>query len=263
MTDPYFDTAMRTRYGAPFADIHRVDLQQALYQRALDLGVVFQLGQRVEGIDLEAAEITTASGVKARADLVVAADGLRSRCRDIFAPDGDGPRATGDLAYRIVLHVDDIDDAELRRWVRDVSCHFWIGPGAHAVGYSLRGGTVYNIVLLVPDDLPEGVDRQRGSVEQMKMLFKDWDPILGRFLGQVKDVDQWKLQYRKFSAFTALYVWKRQHLTGYRKRVSLMDKRQVESRLCVSPTLHAAVSAPATHDFTHVVETPATPCCPT
>ena len=199
MTDPYFDTAMRKRYGAPFADIHRVDLQQAMYARAKDLGVKFELGSRVEGVDFDAAEITTAGGVKASADLVVAADGLRSRCRDVFVPGGDGPQATGDLAYRIVLHVDDIDDAELRRWIRDVSVHFWIGPGAHAVGYSLRGGTVYNIVLLCPDDLPAGVDRQPGSVEQMKMLFKDWDPILGRFLAQVKGVDQWKLQYRKMS----------------------------------------------------------------
>lgn len=199
MTDPYFDTAMRKRYAAPFADIHRVDLQQALYQRARDLGVRFELGQRVDAIDFEAAEVTSAMGMKVSADLVVAADGLRSRCRDVFVPGGDGPQATGDLAYRIVLRVDDIDDAELRRWVRDVSVHFWIGPGAHAVGYSLRGGMEYNIVLLVPDDLPEGVDRQPGSVEQMKVLFKDWDPILSRFLGQVKGVDQWKLQYRECS----------------------------------------------------------------
>ncbi|SPN97564.1 related to salicylate hydroxylase [Cephalotrichum gorgonifer] len=196
MTDPRFDVSMRSRYGAPFADIHRVDLQQALYQRASDLGVSFKLGQRVESLDPDAGEITTASGATARADLVVAADGLRSRCRDVFVPDGEGTKPTGDLAYRIVLHVDDIDDAELRRWVRDVSVHFWIGPGAHAVGYSLRGGTVYNIVLLVPDDLPEGVDRQPGSVEQMRTLFRDWDPILNRFLGQVRGVDQWKLLYR-------------------------------------------------------------------
>ena len=198
MTDPYFDTAMRKRYAAPFADIHRVDLQQALYQRARDLGVRFELGQRVDSIDFEVAQVTTASGMTARGDLVVAADGLRSRCRDLFEPDGDGPQATGHLAYRMVLHVDSIDDAELRRWVRDVSVHFWVGPGTHAVGYSLRGGLEYNIVLLAPDDLPDGVDRQPGSVEQMKMLSKDWDPILGRFLMQVRGVDRWKLQYREF-----------------------------------------------------------------
>lgn len=197
MTDVNFDASMMARYGAPFADIHRVDLQQALYQRAKDLGVRFELGQRVEGLDLEAGEVR-GPGAVARGDLIVAADGLRSRCRDVFVPGGEGPKPTGDLAYRIVLHVDDIDDAELRRWVRDVSVHFWVGPGAHAVGYSLRGGTVYNIVLLVPDDLPVGVERQPGSVEQMKALFKGWDPILGRFLDQVRGVDQWKLQYREY-----------------------------------------------------------------
>lgn len=222
MTDLRFDASMMARYGAPFADIHRVDLQQALYQRAKDLGVRFELGQRVDGLDLEAGEVR-APGKVARGDLIVAADGLRSRCRDVFVPGGEGPMPTGDLAYRIVLHVDDIDDAELRRWVRDVSVHFWVGPGAHAVGYSLRGGTVYNIVLLVPDDLPAGVERQPGSVEQMKALFKGWDPILGRFLDQVPGVDQWKLQYRQCSPIRTPVC--KPVLTGCRERARLLGER--------------------------------------
>ena len=155
----------------------------------------FELGQHVDGLDLNAAELTTASGMKARGDLIVAADGLRSRCRDLFAPDGDGLEATGVLAYRMVLHVDNVDDAELRRWIKDASLHFWIGPASHAVGYSLRGGMEYNIVLMVPGDLPAGVVRQPASVEQMRMLFRDWDPILSRLLAQVNRVNKWKLEH--------------------------------------------------------------------
>lgn len=215
-----FNKNMRAKYGAPFLDLHRVDLQRALYDRAVALGVIFELGQRVQSIDFDLPEVTTISGAKFQSDLVVAADGLWSRCRDCFLTKKDAPLPTGDLAYRVVLSLDEIEDPELREWVRNPSVHFWIGPGAHAVGYSLRGGEMYNIVLLVPDDLPTGVSRQPGSVEEMKALFNGWDPMfvilcsvgfitpllvltnesfsLGRFLDIVKQVDKWKLMHRKW-----------------------------------------------------------------
>jgi salicylate hydroxylase len=58
---------------------------------------------------------------------------------------------------------------------------------------------MYNIVLLVPDDLPEGVIRQPGSIKEKKALFKNWDPLLMRFLNLVDHVDKWKLMHRKSS----------------------------------------------------------------
>lgn len=172
-----FNTKIRDKYGASFLDFHRVDLQLALYQRALALGVKFELGQRVQSVDFDLPQVTTASGAKFSSDLIVAADGLWSQSRNCFLDVKDAPLPTGDLAYRVVLSLDDIEDPELREWVSNPSVHFWIGPGAHAVGYSVRAGKMYNIVLLVPDDLPEGVSRQSGSVEEMKVLFKDWDPM--------------------------------------------------------------------------------------
>ena len=52
------------------------------------------------------------------------------------------------------------------------------------------------MVLLVPDDLPENVARQPGSLDEMRALFSKWDPALNRFLDQVKSVDKWKLMHR-------------------------------------------------------------------
>ncbi|PKS06013.1 hypothetical protein jhhlp_007847 [Lomentospora prolificans] len=199
MTDHDFNVGMRAKYSAPFLDVHRVDLQLTLYERAKDLGVRFHLNERIHSIDFEMPEVITASGAVIEADLIVAADGLHSRCRDCFlATKGsrDKPQPTGDLAYRIVLELDQISDPELADWVSNPSVHFWAGPGAHAVGYSLRAGKMYNIVLLVPDDLPPGVYKQPGSVEEMRELFKDWDPILNRFLTLVDKVDRWKLMHR-------------------------------------------------------------------
>jgi salicylate hydroxylase len=195
-----FNVDMRTKYDdAPFWDLHRVDVQIALVDRARALGVKVRLGAKVIDIDFEEPSLKLESGEVLRADLVVAADGLWSKCRERFLASkgrSDSPLPTGDLAYRIVLRLEDLKDAELRDWVSKPSCQFWIGPGSHVVAYSLRDGREFNLVLLVPDDLPSNVARQPGSLEEMKQLFNDWDPVLNRFLDQVQSVDKWKLMHR-------------------------------------------------------------------
>ncbi|KAI1173472.1 hypothetical protein F4777DRAFT_557860 [Nemania sp. FL0916] len=188
---------MRSRYGSPLIGAHRVDLHLALATRAKELGVKLCLGQRVTNIDFGVPHIQTEKGLRVKGDLIVAADGLWSTCRNLVLDIKDFPVPTGDLAYRIVLSLDDIDDPELRNMVQKPSVNFWIGPRAHAVAYSVRDGTMYNIILLVPDDLPESVRRQPGPVEEMKALFDDWDPILSRFLRYVKSVRKWKPMHRR------------------------------------------------------------------
>lgn len=178
-----FDQNMRRKYKAPFADCHRVDLQQALVKRAKELGVEVLLNQKVSNIDFghspgSEAIITTEAGGRGHvADLVVGADGLWSTCRSLMLGQKDPPLPTGDLAYRIVLKIDQIHDPKLREMVQTPGCRFWAGPDAHAVAYSMRGGNMYNVVLLVPDDLEEGVARMQGSVNEMKELFEGWDPV--------------------------------------------------------------------------------------
>ncbi|RHZ60794.1 putative monooxygenase [Aspergillus thermomutatus] len=193
--EPSFHKNIRAKYNAPFIDLHRVDLQQALYIRAKELGVTFHLNERVDSIDFDTTTVKTLAGNQYTGDLIIAADGLWSRSRECFLGKKDVPLPTGDLAYRIVLTADQISDPELRAWVENPECHFWIGPGAHVVAYSLRNGRMFNIVLLVPDNLPPGVSRQSGSVEEMRKLFEGWDPVLNRFLSYVDSVDKWKLMH--------------------------------------------------------------------
>lgn len=185
------------RFGAPFVDLHRVDLQRALCSRAEELGCQIHLNSRLAHLDFDTPTLTTVSGQTHTGDLIVAADGLWSVCREQYLGKKDDPFPTGDLAYRIVLSVDDVaDDPELKAWIENPTVHFWIGPGAHAVAYSLRGGRMYNIVLLVPDNLPAGERRAAADVGEMKRLFVGWDPILTRFLDHVASIDKWKLMYR-------------------------------------------------------------------
>lgn len=195
-----FNGDMRRKYGAPFWDLHRVDVQRALADRARQLGAELRLGARIADVDFDGPLVKLENGEKITADLVVGADGLWSKCRERFLAmkgQSDSPLPTGDLAYRIVLKLDEVDDPVLREWISKPSCQFWIGPGAHVVAYSLRDGYMFNIVLLVPDNLPANVARQPGSLDEMRQLFSSWDPVLNRFLDQVKTaVDKWKLMHR-------------------------------------------------------------------
>ncbi|KAI5358455.1 putative FAD-binding domain, FAD/NAD(P)-binding domain superfamily [Septoria linicola] len=195
-----FDQQMRGKYNAPFWDLHRVDVQRALAERARELSVEIRLGARVNDVDFEHAKVTLKDGDVLHGDLIVGADGLWSKCRQRYlATQGkteDAPLPTGDLAYRIVLDIKDVQDQEIRDIIEKPSAQFWIGPEAHVVAYSIRGGTMSNIVLLVPDNLPANVAKQEGSVDEMRAIFKDWDPILNRFLDHVTTIDKWKLMHR-------------------------------------------------------------------
>ncbi|OTB18543.1 hypothetical protein K445DRAFT_309274 [Daldinia sp. EC12] len=190
---------IRARYGAPFIELHRVDFQKALYERAKELGVQFRFGEKISRVNFETGETTSQSGTSTRGDLVVAADGLWSLCRARFLPrDFEGvPRPTGDLAYRITIKLDRIQDPELREWVSNPKFNIWMGPKSHVIGYSLRRGTEFNLILITPDDLPSDVNRQAGSVEELRALFKNWDPILTKFLALASSVKKWKLIHRK------------------------------------------------------------------
>jgi hypothetical protein len=49
------------------------------------------------------------------------------------------------------------------------------------VNYVLKGGELFNMVLLVPDDMPADASTLEGNVEEMRALFKDWDPRFASF----------------------------------------------------------------------------------
>lgn len=164
-------------YGGPFVNIHRVDLQQALFKRAQELGVKFAFGERAVKVDVDDARVTTEAGNVYEGDLIIGADGLWSRCRESFLGRLDKPNPTGDIVYRICLHIQDIPDQDLRGFVQNPTSNFWFGPDSHVVSYSLRAGNMLNIVLMTPDNLPPDVSRKEGSVEEMKQLFSNWDPL--------------------------------------------------------------------------------------
>lgn len=70
------------------------------------------------------------------------------------------------------------------------------GPEKHAVTYVLRGGRQFNMVLLVPDDLPDSSTVVPGNVAEMRALYADWDPRIPKLLNLCTSVHKWKLSIR-------------------------------------------------------------------
>ena len=180
--------------------MHRVDLQRILVARCQEIGVEIHYHSRVISVDFDSAEVEIESpdGKKVQGDVVVCADGIWSAIRSQFLSHSRPAKPTGDLAYRIVIDVADLsgpDAPELRKFIQSQGTNFWIGPGSHVVAYAMRSTTVYNIVLLCPDDLPEGVTKMGGNLLEMKKLFEQWDPLLQKFLNQVKSTAKWRLTY--------------------------------------------------------------------
>jgi salicylate hydroxylase len=180
-------------YGSHFWDVHRADLQIALYNRAKELGVNFRFGVWVEGHDFKEPAVSLSTGEKISGDLIIAADGealsslgyfcarltllgLHSKTRSSFLGRPSPPIPTGDLAYRILLKVEDITDPEILEFAKTPRVCLWVGPDCHVMYYPLKNNTLLNIVLLVPDNLPEAVAKAPGDLAEMHEIFTKWDP---------------------------------------------------------------------------------------
>ncbi|TVY13431.1 FAD-dependent monooxygenase OpS4 [Lachnellula arida] len=191
-----YDEEISGNYGEPIWCLHRIDLQNALAARAESLGVGILFDARVIDVDCEHSAIKLDGGRSERGHLIIAADGLWSTMRSSMIGRPLPPQPTNDLAYRILLTIDDVgDDEKLRDMISRPGIRIWMGPGAHAVAYSLLGGKMINIVLLVPNNLPTDTARGQGSVGEMVKMFEDWDPLLVRCLSHVKTVDKWNLMH--------------------------------------------------------------------
>jgi salicylate hydroxylase len=123
--------------------------------------------------------VRTKSGENLDADIVVGADGLWSMTRSLLLEHEAPPTPTGDMAYRATFSAEQLQSLKNENLIKLINrpeVNVWMGPNAHAVLYPLKGGAVYNLVLLCPDTLPPGVNTVEGDVEEMKAAFAGWDP---------------------------------------------------------------------------------------
>ena len=141
-------------YGAPYATIHRADLQGLLHEAVQRAGVAMHLGHAVTGWQesVDGLEVHTPAGQSWQADALIGADGVWSTVRQKLL--GDAPaRFTGHLAYRAL-----VAQADLPAHLRSLEVTVWMGPRLHVVHYPVRGGEWLNLVAIVHGDKPEQAD---------------------------------------------------------------------------------------------------------
>ncbi|KAH8670647.1 hypothetical protein BGZ61DRAFT_537290 [Ilyonectria robusta] len=188
--------------GFPFWDFHRANLHKCLLDRAIELGAKLITKAKVETYtvsgDGSSTTVFLEDGRSMTTDLLVGADGINSKLREEFLGKSDPPVLTGDLAYRLLLNTSEmLKDPQLRPFVENPQVNYWVGPEKHAVNYVLKGGELFNMVLLVPDDMPlDGGNTLEGNIDEMRAHFDGWDPRIAKMLALCDSVLKWRLCIR-------------------------------------------------------------------
>jgi len=151
-----FDASFEQRFGAPYATIHRADLQSVLLQAVQSGGqtdlrlntTACALQFQDDGLTLKFNPITKTEPETWSGDALVGADGLWSQIRQQHWGDGQ-PLPTGHLAYRALA-----PQSLLPERLRSQDVTVWMGEHLHLVTYPVRGGEWLNLVLLVQAHRP-------------------------------------------------------------------------------------------------------------
>ena len=183
------------RYGAPYATIHRADLQGLLQRAAQSAGVDLQLGQTVQGWQSREAalQVNTVEGLSLQASALIGADGVWSAVRHQLL--GDAPaRFTGHLAYRAL-----VAQADLPAHLRSDQVTVWMGPRLHVVHYPVRSGQWLNLVAIVHGAKPEQSQDwdQAGHTQALMQAMGAVGRDLHERLASVPAWRQWALHDRE------------------------------------------------------------------
>ena len=180
------------RYGAPYWQIHRADLHEAL-QTALanHPNVELRLGRTVSARAItEKEEAVTLLGVDGPVDLLLGADGIHSEVRRWCF--GEAPaRFTGQVAWRFLAPSEGLPPALQAR-----DSQVWWGPGKHFVHYPVDAGARINGVAVVEAGAwTEESWALPGQPEDLRTAFRGWHPELQQLLERVtpEGLFQWGL----------------------------------------------------------------------
>jgi salicylate hydroxylase len=182
----------RNRYGAPYLNIHRGDLQAVLLNAVKSrIPDGLRLGKRVLRVDQnnDAVTLEFETGDCATADVAIAADGVHSVLREHVTA-VERARFTGHVAYRMLVTRSEMSDGH----VPPPSVCARLGPRGHVVSYWVRSGAAYNIVAAAENDhwREEGW-RIPADIDEVRAAFRDWDPSLHALFDGARDVHKWAL----------------------------------------------------------------------
>ncbi|KAH6669063.1 hypothetical protein B0J14DRAFT_599969 [Halenospora varia] len=185
----------RNNFGAPYYVIHRAHFHDALYRRALELGVDVRVDSRVVKYNLEAPSVELFTGKTVKADFIVAADGVKSAARGAVLGGVDAPpKKTGFAAYRGTVEVAKMkDDLEISWLLEKPSLNIWIGEDRHVMTYTIAAGESFNMVLSHVDPSDPATWKPENAINDMRKYFSGWDPRLTKVIGLIEKTIKWPL----------------------------------------------------------------------
>ena len=172
-------------YAAPYACIHRADLQALLLQAVQQRGVPLRLGERLAEVEQGPGRmrVRTEQGLERTPALLVGADGLWSRSRQALGLT-DTPRFSGHLAYRGLLP---LSSPPLQPQVT-----VWMGPRLHIVHYPVQAGRSLNVVVIVQGARPAH-PQDWDQAAQAAQLFAALGPLCRSLRQTLEAVPDWRL----------------------------------------------------------------------
>ena len=147
--------AMVQRYGAPYATVHRADLQALLLKAVrqhTDATLVLDHALLSFRQNAAAVVVQAGTGPEIECDALIGADGLWSTVRQQLLGDGL-PQRTGYMAFRAMAA-----QALLPEPLRSQRITVWLGPQMHVVHYPVCSGEWLNVVVIVRGELPDEAD---------------------------------------------------------------------------------------------------------
>lgn len=182
------------RWGAPYLQVHRADLQAVLLQAVrarsnctLRLGAkMTDLRQLADGV-----VVTLEDGRTIEADAVIGCDGLRSATRRLLWGE-NRPRFTGQTAWRGV-----VEASRLPPGLIEPVAAVWTGPTRHFVHYYVRGGAAVNFVGVVERD-EAGAESwlERGDAAELAQDFAGWPEPVRAIIAAAAETWRWALYDR-------------------------------------------------------------------
>jgi 2-polyprenyl-6-methoxyphenol hydroxylase-like FAD-dependent oxidoreductase len=179
--------AFRTRFGNPYAVVHRGDLHGVFLRACRDSDLIdLRVNSEVVGYDQDGSSVTArlVSGDRVTGSLLIGADGLWSNIRKQVVGDGK-PRVSGHTTYRSVIPTEQMP--EDLRWN---AATLWAGLKCHLVHYPLSGWKVFNLVVTCHNDAPEPV---AGKPVPEEEVMKGFAHIHERALDIIRHGTNWKL----------------------------------------------------------------------
>lgn len=146
---------IKSRFGNPYAVVHRGDLQAVLLDKIAEMtDVEVRLSSPVIGYRAtQQGVVVELEGRKSESGgLLVGADGVRSALRTLAVGE-DTQEFSGKTAWRAMIPAREIGDTSMLQ-----DTHIWLSPDCHLVSYPVRGSSYLNLILILPGTISDSAE---------------------------------------------------------------------------------------------------------